>query len=149
VLLRQLNQNDFGPIFKLWFSEIYRGAVRKLYRRDQFFLKTFNDLSQVFSTEHRCFVGAEENGKIVAAALGVGSPLDARLFQGVFLWVDSSRRNQGHGEALANVLYCWAKEHGYSRFAVEAPSKNIPLKRILQKIGLHSTRTIWVKVESD
>jgi len=149
VLLRQLNQSDFEPLFKLWFSEIYRGAVKKLYRREQFFIKTFNDLSRVFESESRCFVGAEENGKIVAAALGVGIAERPPLFQGVFIWVDSSRRNQGHGEALANVLYCWAKENGYSRFAVDAPAKNIPLRRILQKIGLHSTRTIWVKVESE
>lgn len=147
MTLRQLQLSDFPAIFNIWVKEAYAGALRLLYSKEEFFVKSYADLTQVFDSADACFIGAEERSTLVAAILGYGNP-QTKTYHCSFLWVAPSKRNLRFGETLAQVLYKQAREKGYSRFAVETDTKSVPIKKILRNLGFHQARTIWLRVEN-
>lgn len=146
MLLRELSEKDFAPIFRAWLKEIYRGAYALLYTRDEFFVKTYGELTAYFHSPDFCCIGIIERNQVVGAVLGYGNP-STSMYYCPFLWVDEKHRNLHHATTLSEILHKYGTDRGYRRFACETDTKNPALKRLLKKLGFRQTRTIWLKLD--
>lgn len=147
--IRSLTSEDFREIFEIWFKEIYRGAYLLLYSREEFFVRTFNDLNNLLRAQDACLLGIEERGKIVGAIMGYGQQNPSKVYCVPFLWIHPARRRQRHATTLAQVLIRYGQERGYRRFTCETDTKSPALKRLLKHLGYHQVRTIWLRVDGE
>lgn len=147
MVVRQLQPSDFAEIVKIWIREIYDGAIRLVYSREDFIIKTYDDLATILNAPDLCLLGLEDSSQIAGAIIGFGNP-KLGIYYCPLIWVSPARRNQHHGTMLAQLLHKWALERGYEKFAVETGTRMPIIKQLLKNLGFHQTRTVWFKVEN-
>ncbi len=64
---------------------------------------------------------------------------DAGLYS---MWVSSSARGQGVGQALISAVIEWARGAGYTTLRLDVGDANLPAQRLYERIGFRATGVV-------